>query len=83
MQAAALNLSTVHAAPDPMRLLEGRILVAGWVVNRRISASAELYDPSTGNWLAAGAFSTTRDSRNAVFPRGSRMLVWVGVIIPF
>ena len=83
MSSADLSLARVQSASVPMRLLGGRVLVAGWVVNRRISASAELYDPSTDSWLAAGALTSSRDSRNTVFPRGRRMLVWAGIVIPF
>lgn len=72
-----------RAARASLPLLGGRILIAGWVVNRRISASAELYNPSTDTWLSAGVVTSSRNNRSAIFPRTKRMIVWCGIVIPF
>lgn len=81
---AACSLDLVPSSDPPrVPLLGGRVLVAGWVVNRRLSASAELYNPRNETWLAGGVLTSSGDSRNAMFPRSSRTLVWAGIIIPF
>lgn len=79
---AAFSIATVQtnrSSTPPA----GRVLVACWVANKRISASAELYNPSTDTWLTAGLLTSSRDNRNALFPRTKRMIVWAGIIIPF
>ena len=83
LHTAAFSIATVQTTRSSTPLFAGRVLVACWVANKRISASAELYNPSTDTWLTAGLLTSSRDNRNVLFPRTKRMLVWAGIIIPF
>jgi hypothetical protein len=70
-------------AEKPASQTPGRPILAGWIINRRFSASAEIYDPTTGDWISSGYVTYYLDSRNKIFPKGKRMIAWVGVVVPF
>ena len=65
-----------------IRLADGRVLVAGGVSDTATLASAELFDPVSGNWTTTGQMSTGRDSAAAVLLQDGRVLVTGGLLIP-
>jgi PKD repeat protein len=92
---AALSLSSVgfSATGDmvagrsdhiAVRLLDGRILVAGGRTDGRTGlATAELYNPATGTWTATGSMTTGRFAHTAVLLSDGRVLVAGGVPFSF
>lgn len=68
---------TATPLPDGRVLLaDGRVLVAGGSAGRDgVRASAEIYDPRTGQWSATGAMRTARHKHGAVALRDGRVLV--------
>ena len=75
---AMLEARTNHSAT---RLLDGRVLVAGGVGSStseffaNILASAELYNPSTGQWTATGDMLGVRVGHTATFLPDGKVLV--------
>jgi N-acetylneuraminic acid mutarotase len=61
----------------------GKVLVAGGLVYTprptHTTASALLYDPSTGSWQNTGAMNTSRYRQNAVLLQNGQVLVAGGV----
>src|SRR5437867_1615696 len=52
--AATASMSTPRANLTATRLGNGRVLVVGGEGDTTHASTAELYDPSTGSWIAAG-----------------------------
>jgi len=73
-----IEARTMHSATQ---LLDGTVLVAGGYgiatgeSSRSISASAELYDPSRGQWTATGAMTGVRVGHTATLLPDGRVLV--------
>jgi hypothetical protein len=61
----------------------GKVVVAGGVGKSLIAVSAELYDSATHSWLTRGILNTGRSQHSSVLPLNGRVLVWVGMIVPF
>jgi len=70
-------LATARAQHTATRLADGRILVAGGHSNGNddITASAELYDPRTGQWSATGAMVVPRAGQGAILLSDGRVLI--------
>jgi hypothetical protein len=66
------------------RLPDGRVLVAGGLVNDRLDgqrlAAAELYDPRDGTWTATGAMTEKRFGHSATLLANGRVLVAGGYL---
>jgi hypothetical protein len=67
---------TAHAFHTSTLLRDGRVLVAGGVINDRldgqVSASVELYDPSSGAWTATAEMMSPRWGHTAtLLPNGT------------
>ena len=61
--------------PTATLLLNGKVLLAGGGNDSGIHANAELYDPSTGAFTAAGAMTTGRDGQTAtLLPDGTVLM---------
>jgi Galactose oxidase, central domain/Kelch motif len=56
-------------------LPNGKVLVAGGISRNGAMDSAELYDPSTGSWAAAGNMITGREGHTATLLPDGRVLV--------
>ncbi|HRI71293.1 MAG TPA: kelch repeat-containing protein, partial [Polyangium sp.] len=79
MWAAGPNLTTARSAASAVRLANGKVLVAGGLTgtngNFTIVPTAELYDPATNMWSAAGTLTTPRYYPTmGVLPSGVAML---------
>jgi hypothetical protein len=66
------SLATGRSAHTATVLQNGKVLVAGGSGNTLL-ASAELYDPATGNWTATGSLQA-RDSHTATLLLDGRVL---------
>lgn len=51
------SMTTPRTDPNAVRLLDGRVLIVGGRTGETELVSAELYDPATGTWSAAGRIS--------------------------
>jgi N-acetylneuraminic acid mutarotase len=64
-------------------LADGRVLVpGGFTANETPVLSADVYDPNTGTWSAAGFMSTPRAGHSAVVLPSSVVLVMGGLDSP-
>ena len=63
----------IHSAT---RLADGRVLIAGGMVhNHDVLTTAELYDPTTGAFIATGAMPEARMSHSATLLKDGRVLL--------
>jgi hypothetical protein len=70
------SMGTARRDPTAVRLLDGRVLVAGgWEGDGTLLASAELYDPDTGTWSATGDMVHPYAGFPATLLRDGRVLV--------
>jgi hypothetical protein len=77
------SLNSDHASHMAVPLPDGRVLVVGghtpgtgsWQAGFTSTASAELYDPTTGAWTATGSMTTAREGTTAVLLQDGRVLV--------
>lgn len=69
------------------RLPNGQVLVAGGTATEpsanRPHASAEIYDPATGNWTETGSLTTARETSSIVVLRDGRVLLAGGAVGSF
>ena len=61
--------------PAHVQLPDGRVLVAGGLVDDRGVASAELYDPATGTWTATADMHTAKADTTATLLPDGKVLV--------
>jgi hypothetical protein len=70
---------TPHAFHTATRLADGRVLVAGGLVNDRVdgkvSAAAEVYDSGSGSWTVTGRMTVARWGHTATLLPDGRVLV--------
>jgi len=82
--AATGSLVTARAVQSATLLRDGKVLVlGGWgTANGTVSvlASAELYDPSSGNWAATGSLATGRYLNTATLLSDGKVLVAGGYV---
>jgi len=77
--ATGMSIGRTHHTAT--RLSNGKVLVAGGYTpgdgftTRQLTGSAELYDPATGTWSAAGAMSNPRAFHQAVLLHNGNVLV--------
>jgi N-acetylneuraminic acid mutarotase len=64
-------MSTARSAHTAALLPSGKVLVVGGGNDQGVLKSAEVYDPATNSWSAAGSMGTARlYSRAALLPSG-------------
>lgn len=79
------NMITARAEFTATLLPDGKVLVAGGIPGNDEAvetASAELYDPSTGKWSATGSMSTPRAKHTATLLANGKVLVAGGFCAP-
>ena len=69
------SLNTARSGHTATLLSDGRVLVAGGYGIGGLLASAELYDPATGNWSITGSLNTARSAHTATLLTDGRVLV--------
>jgi hypothetical protein len=77
------NLTVVGPDHHERPRSNGKVVVAGGVGKSLIAVSAELYDSVTHSWLTRGVLNTGRSQHSSVLPLNGRVLVWVGMVVPF
>ena len=74
------SLNTARYSQTATLLPDGKVLVAGGDADFYVAlASAELYDPATGNWTVTGSLNTARSYHTATLLHDGRVLVAGGV----
>jgi hypothetical protein len=78
-------MATARADATATLLADGRVLIAGGydTRTRQVFASAELYDPETGTFTAAGSMASKRFFQGAVALQDGRVLVVGGYSAPY
>jgi N-acetylneuraminic acid mutarotase len=61
-------------------LEDGRVLVSGGYVQRRVLAGSEIYNPRTDTWMRTGDLQTARSGNGAVLLRDGRVLAAGGLV---
>lgn len=82
----ASPMSAARSGHTSTVLLDGRVLIAGGLVPTTVgggstlaaTATAELYDPTTGTFAATGPMRRARESHTATLLRDGRVLVVTG-----
>jgi N-acetylneuraminic acid mutarotase len=72
------SMSVARDLPTVAMLADGRVLVSGGLgagAGAQALSSAEIYNPATGTWTAAGAMTAARASHTAVRLANGRILV--------
>jgi hypothetical protein len=75
------SLAQARSYHTATRLLDGRVLIAGGVVNdagdpdAAATATAEIYDPATGKFTSAGSMTTPRWHHSATLLKDGRVLM--------
>ena len=77
------NLSVTSPDHQERRRSNGKVMVAGGVGKSLIAVSAELYDSVTHSLLTRGVLDTGRWQHSSVLPLNGRVIVWVGMVVPF
>ena len=73
------SLSTARSGYTATLLQNGKVLVAGgYNSTDGVLASAELYDPATGDWTATGSLATARRFHTATLLPNGKVLVAAG-----
>ena len=79
---AASAMQTARSSPTATLLANGKVLVSGGqtsLVRPTSLASAELYDPATNRWSAAGSLVTARSVHTATLLPNGKVLVAGGL----
>lgn len=70
------KLNVARAAHSATLLVNGQVLVAGGrAANLTTIASAELYDPATGQWSSTGSLASARDGHGAALLSSGEVMV--------
>jgi hypothetical protein len=69
------SMGTPRSGHTAVRLLDGRVLVAGGAEGDENDTSAELYDPSSGTWSATGSMVKPRAGFLATLLHDGKVLV--------
>lgn len=69
------SLNTGRNSHTSTLLANGNVLVAGGSISGGYTATAELYDPSSGTWTITGALATPRNAHTATLLPSGKVLV--------
>lgn len=80
---AGPDITTTFSKHTEMPRTSGKLIIAGGVGKRILTFSAQMYDSNTRSWLTNRNLAIGRGQSFSTSPFNGRVLVWLGMIVPF